>query len=279
VAALSAADDRVRGSVFVLTDYGLTDELAGVLRAVIVREAPLARIVDLTHAVPAFDVLAGALALVRAVPHLGPGVVVGVVDPGVASDRKAVAVESRSVTGPRHLVGPDNGLLVWAAELLGGVADAVELSRPAKADGGATFDGRDVFAPAAAGLWSGKSLRDLGEPMDPAELVRLRDPLLSVADGAVDTEVVWVDGFGNVQLSAGPDDALRADLGDPVEVVIGNACVTARRVVAFCELEPGELGLIVDSNGRLALAGDRESAAHTLGLHAGDTVTLRSQRR
>ncbi len=277
MAGLAASEERARGSVFVLTDYGLTDELAGVLRAVIVREAPLVRVVDLTHAVPAFDVRAGALALVRAVPHLGPGVVVGVVDPGVAGDRRAVALESRSEAGPRHLVGPDNGLLVWAAELLGGVVDAVELSRPYK-DGGATFDGRDVFAPAAAALWTGKSVRELGAQINPEGLVRLGDPWLSVADGKIETEVVWIDGFGNVQLSAGPSDAVGADLGDPVEVVIGGASRTARRIVAFCELEAGELGLILDSNGRLALVGDRESAARTLGLHAGDTVTLRSPR-
>jgi hypothetical protein len=271
---LFASDERDRGSVFVLTDYGLTDELAGVLRAVIVREAPLARIVDLTHAVAAFDVRAGALALVRAVPHLGSGVVVAVVDPGVASTRRAVALDA----GRLHLVGPDNGLLVWAAEALGGVREAVELSRPGKADGGATFDGRDVFAPAAAALWSGTILSDLGAAVDPVGLIRLADPRLSVERGALETEVIWVDGFGNVQLSAGPKDAQEAELGDPVEVVLGNASRTARWVKAFCDLEAGELGLIVDSNDRLALVGDRESAARTLGLDAGDTVTLRSPR-
>jgi S-adenosylmethionine hydrolase len=115
-------------------------------------------------------------------------------------------------------------------------------------------------------------------PIDPAGLVRLENPRLSVATGSVETEVVWVDGFGNVQLSAGPEDAERARLGDPVEVVLPNAVRRARRVAAFCDLEAGELGLMVDSNIRLALVGDRESAARTLGLNAGDTVTLRIPR-
>lgn len=271
--------DRVRGSVFVLTDYGLADELAGVLRAVIAREAPEARILDLTHAVPSFDVRAGALSLVRAVPHLGAGVVVGVVDPGVAGERRAVALESRSTTGPRHLVGPDNGLLVWAAEALGGIEEAVELKRPQTPGVGATFDGRDVFAPAAAALWRGSSLAEIGTRIETAGLVRLEEPRLSISAVGVETEVLWVDGFGNVQLSAGPGDADRAALGDQVEVVIGTSARTARRVEAFCDLDTTELGLVVDSYGQLALVGDRSSAARTLGLDAGDTVTLRNPRK
>ena len=277
-------NERAPGSVFVLTDYGLADELAGVLRAVIAREAPEARILDLTHAIPPFDVRAGALSLVRAVPHLGPGVVLGVVDPGVAGNRRAIALESGSTTGPRHMVGPDNGLLVWAAEALGGIEEAVELRRPDDRDDpekhgvGSTFDGRDVFAPAAAALWRGTPLGHVGMRIEPAGLARLEAPRLSTSPGEVETEVLWVDGFGNVQLSAGLEDADRGGLGDLVEVLIGGAARRARRVKAFCELDKEELGLVVDSNGQLALVGDRSPAARTLGLDAGDTVTLRNPR-
>ncbi|MGH9017182.1 MAG: SAM-dependent chlorinase/fluorinase, partial [Acidimicrobiales bacterium] len=172
------------GAVFLLTDYGDDDEFAGLTRAVIRRLAPAAPVVDLTHGIPPFDVRAGAHALTRCVGFLGPGVVVAVVDPGVGSDRRAVAVEvggavgvevgvgvgvgvevdpgpGNAATGPRYLVGPDNGLLVGAVDLLGGPVGVVSLtapglpSRAGRAGAGATFDGRDLFAPVAARLWAG----------------------------------------------------------------------------------------------------------------------------
>ncbi|MGO9342405.1 MAG: S-adenosyl-l-methionine hydroxide adenosyltransferase family protein [Acidimicrobiales bacterium] len=264
---------RDRGCVFLLTDYGSADELAGVLRATVARLAPGVCVVDLTHGVPAFDVRAGALALLRSVPHLGAGVVVGVVDPGVADERRAVALEVRSENGPRHLVGPDNGLLVWASEALGGVLEAVQL--PALPGGRrSTFDGRDLFAPAAAALWNGVPIGDLGPAIDPASLTRLDDPRLSVAAGVIEAEVLWVDGFGNVQLSASASDADEADLGDRIEVVAGAMTVASRRVTSFAAVGPEDVGVIVDANGHLALVGDRSSAARTLGLDEADPVTL-----
>ncbi len=259
--------------MFLLTDYGWADELAGVLRATVARHAPGVSVLDLTHGVRAFDVRAGALALVRSVPHLGPGVVVGVVDPGVAGLRRAVALEVRSDNGPRHLVGPDNGLLVWASEALGGATEAVELSAP---PGGlrSTFDGRDVFAPAAAALWNDVPIGDLGTRIDPASLERLSEPRLSVAVGMVETEVLWVDGFGNVELSASSSDADEAGLGDRILVVAGTTAVELRRVTSFAAVGVGDLGVIVDANGHLALVGDRSSAALTLRLDEADLVTL-----
>jgi hypothetical protein len=230
-------------------------------------------VVDLTHAVRAFDVRAGALALVRSVPHLGPGVVVGVVDPGVAGARRAVALEVRSDDGPRHLVGPDNGLLVWASEALGGPIGAVEL---VALTGGrrSTFDGRDLFAPAAAALWNGVPIGDIGARIDLASLTRLAEPRLSVAVGVIETEVLWVDGFGNVQLSASASDADEADLGDRILVVAGTRTVALRRVTSFASVWAGDVGVIVDANDHLALVGDRSSAALTLGLDEADLVTL-----
>jgi hypothetical protein len=241
-------------------------------------------LVDLTHGVAPFDVRAGALALERAVPYLGPGVVVGVVDPGVAGDRRAVSLEVTSKEGPRFLVGPDNGLLMWAADALGGVKRAVVLtSRGAASPGSSgaaksTFDGRDVFAPAAAALWLGTALDELGVPLDPASLVRLAPPVLAGSPGLLETEVLWVDTFGNVQLSATPDHAATAHIaeriGDELDVIAGGVRITVGLVGAFSEVPPGRLGLLVDANGHLALAGDRSSAASTLGLAAGVLVNL-----
>ena len=268
---------RGAGAVFLLTDYGTVDEFAGVLRAVVTRDAPGAPVVDLTHDVPPFDVRAGALVLERTVPHLGPGVVLAVVDPGVGTERRAVAVAVRAGAGPRpsYLTGPDNGLLPWALDALGGAEAAVELD--GAGEGAATFDGRDVFAPAAARLWRGEALAGLGRPLDPVTLLRLAPPRLRVGAGDVETEVLWVDRFGNVQLSARPGDLARAGLGaEGAELVVvsGARARRARRVRTFATVAPDGLGLLTDANGHLALAGARCSAAAALGVAAGDPVSL-----
>jgi S-adenosylmethionine hydrolase len=270
---LDDPSSREPGCVFLLTDYGVSDELAGVLRATVARLAGRAPLIDLTHGVPHFDVRAGALALARSVPFLGAGVVVGVVDPGVAGDRRGIAIEVNSVIGPRHLVGPDNGLLIWASEHLDGIREAVRLP-VAQGERRSTFDGRDVFAPAAASIWRGARVCDLGDAIDPAELVHLAPPRLSVGPGVVETEVTWIDGFGNVQLSATASDADEAALGDRVQIVGGDKSFAAHRVRSFAAVSPGEVGIIVDANGHLAVVGDRSSAALTLGLTETDPVTL-----
>ncbi len=232
-------------AVYFLSDYGTADEFAGVVRAVLHRLAPATSVVDLGHDVPAFDVAAGAAMLERCAPYLGDGVVLAVVDPGVGSARRAVAVRvgsdrgsddvgegTRGAGGPSWLVGPDNGLLVPLARALGGVREVVALAagaspaiapaaRPASgvvAAAGGTFDGRDLFAPAVAHLVEGRDVRDLGEPVDPGSLVTLPaepsagsgspDPARSASGvaGALDTTVTWIDRFGNVQLGIGQDD-------------------------------------------------------------------------
>src|SRR6516225_7046968 len=164
-------------TVFFLSDFGTQDEFAGVVHAVIAARAPGTTVIDLTHHIPPFDVRAGSHTLVRAVPHLGPGVVVGVVDPGVGTVRRGIGLEvALPAGGALQFVGPDNGLLVAAAEAVGEapIACAVELHRdPTPPDRGVTFDGRDLFAPVAAALCTGTPLLSLGEAIDPASLVRL----------------------------------------------------------------------------------------------------------
>ncbi len=236
--------------------------------------------VDLAHDVTPFDVRAGALMLERAVPHLGPGVVLAVVDPGVGTGRRAVVVSvAPGGRGPRLFVGPDNGLLAWAVDDCGGPEQVVVLAPVAPGAGVSTFDGRDLFAPAAARLWSGSAPGDLGAQADPGSLVRLTPPRLALAEGALETEVLWVDRFGNVQLSARPDDARAAGLGTTpgtaVEVVAAGGVHRARWAPTFAALGPDDLGAMQDANGRVALACDRRSAATVLGVRPGDVVTLR----
>jgi S-adenosylmethionine hydrolase len=254
-------------AIFFLSDYGLVDEFVGVVHAVIQRLVPGVPVIDLTHQVPSFGVVAAARVLERSVPHLGAGVVLAVVDPGVGSERRGVAVEVGIEVGPHWLVGPDNGLLLPAADLLGGPRRAVVL------EGVSTFDGRDVFAPAAAHLVGGGSPEALGGPADVATLVALPDGRaeVSVTDGVVTTSVSWVDGYGNVQL-AGPVhiwEEAGVVLGATVMVELGGSHgghrARARRVSAFSSLAPDELGVVLDANGHHALALDRASAASALG--------------
>ena len=268
---------RDRGSVFLLTDYGGADEFAGVVRAVVARHAPGVPLIDLTHDVPPFDVRAGALALERATPHLGPGVVLAVVDPDVGSTRRAVAIESASTTGPSHFVGPDNGLLAWALDTAGGVRAAVAL--PSAPDSAShTFDGRDLFAPVAARLWAGARLDDIGPAIETDGLVRLDRPRVEVGAGVVEAEAQWIDRFGNVQLAARPVDASLAGLGDRLEVVAGATTRTGQLVATFADLAEGALGIVADANGHLALALPQQSAATVLAVRVGDLVTIRAPR-
>lgn len=267
-----------------LSDYGRTDEFVGVCHSVILEIAPAARIVDITHDVAAFDVRAGALALVRAVQYLPEGVVLAVVDPGVGGDRRCLAVEVDN----GHLVGPDNGLLAPAVAMLGGPKRVVELTNTdyQLESPGPTFAGRDVMAPAAAHLVVGVPIGDLGPDVEPTSLTPALVPLPSEEDGRVTGEVLWVDRFGNCQLNVAPEqlETAGAQPGDGLEITFGDATAggersarRARWVRAFEEAKPSELVLLVDSYGMCALALDRRSAATELGVRAGSPITLATQ--
>jgi S-adenosyl-L-methionine hydrolase (adenosine-forming) len=258
-----------------LSDYGLADEFVGVCHAVMLDVTPDLRIVDITHDIAPFDVRAGALALVRAVQYLPDGVVLAVVDPGVATDRRCIAVE---VEGG-FLVGPDNGLLAPAVAMLGGPARIVALDNPEYqlVAPGPTFAGRDVMAPAAAYLAAGVSIDALGTPVDAAALAPGLVPLPQEGDdGTISGEVLWVDRFGNCQLNVAPEQLAQrgAVVGDYVGVTIAGEDRRAKWVTAFADAKPSELALVVDSYGMCALAFDQRSAAAELKLRAGKTLTL-----
>ena len=217
--------------------------------------APELRIVDVTHDVPAFDVRAGALALVRAVQYLPEGVVLAVVDPGVGTDRRCVAVD----VGNAVLVGPDNGLLAPAVAMLGGPQRVVEITSAEHrlAAPGPTFAGRDVMAPAAAYLAAGLPIDALGPEVDPVLLTPALVPLPNEdGDGRITGEVLWVDRYGNCQLNIAPEqlELAGAHLGDAVEVTVTDAAGVrsarrARWVHTFADAKPSELVVLVDSYG------------------------------
>jgi len=261
-----------------LSDYGLDDEFVGVVHSVIRSVAPEVRVIDLAHNISPHDVRAGGLALARSVQYMAPGVVLAVVDPGVGTHRRPVAIEVAD--GEAYLVGPDNGLLAPAVAMVGGATAAVVLDNTdyhlERFDPSvpSTFDGRDVFAPVAARFCLGVPLTELGTVIDPALLL---PGLLPVSepdgDGGLKAEVLWIDRFGNAQLNVDPVDI--ADWPTTISVTGGRLPRNAVRVATFGDIGTGGVGLLVDSYGLLALAVDRGSAAAELQLAEGDELTLR----
>lgn len=257
-----------------LSDYGLADEFVGVCTAVILRVAPDCRVIDISHEIPPHDVRAGALTLARAVQYLPPGVVLGVVDPGVGTDRRAVAVEVE--TG--CLVGPDNGLLAPAVAMLGGAKRVVGLNNPdyQLEAPGPTFAGRDVFAPAAGYLATGVDLAELGPEIDPLTLLPGVMPLSRQVDEGLAGEVLWIDRFGNLQLNIDPGEleAIGLRQGDRLAVAVGEERRTVRWVGTYAEAQAMELVVVVDSYGLVSLALHQASAVDELGLRPGSALTL-----
>jgi S-adenosyl-L-methionine hydrolase (adenosine-forming) len=260
-----------------LSDYGTADEFVGVVKSVIRSIAPEVAVVDITHEVPPYDVKAGSLALARSAQYLCPGVVLAIVDPGVGTSRRAVAIEVGD--GASYLIGPDNGLLAPAVGLVGGATAAIELDNPEYQlpAPGATFAGRDVFAPAAAHLCAGVPFTDLGTLLDPAELLPGTVPLPFDEKGELVGQVLWVDRYGNCQLNIDPDQV--AGWGARIRLRWGRTSPrpgsrTVPVAPAFDDLGDGDVGLVVDSYGLLAVAVARGSAADVLELSTGDEVVL-----
>lgn len=256
------------------TDYGVDDGFVGVCEGVIARIAPAARILHISHTVPQQDVRRGAAILAQAVPYLPASVHLAVVDPGVGTDRRGIVV----VAAEGVLVGPDNGLLVPAAEQLGGVRAAYELVEPVYqlSTVSATFHGRDVFAPAAAHLTAGVAPANFGPAVDPATLVRIPEPETTVEQGKLATEIRYIDAFGNIQLAAtGADlDASGATPGTAAHANLSGRSVKATVGRTFGDAILDGLIVYVDSGGRVALAVNGGSAAADFGGNIGDPVLL-----
>ena len=260
-----------------LTDYGLVDEFVGVVKSVVRDIANHVTVIDITHEVPMFDVRAGSLTLARAISYVPTGVVLAVVDPGVGSSRKAIAVEVGN--GEGILVGPDNGLLAPAVAMAGGAGRAVVLTNTDYhlVAPGTTFAGRDIFAPVAAHLCNGVDLYELGEAIDAELLMPGVIPLPRDEADAIVAEVLWVDRFGNCQLNVGPSEV--AHFGDRVRVTVGElsgqpTTRVAQLAANFQQLGTGIIGLVTDSYGMLALCLDRRSAAQELQIGPSDQVVL-----
>jgi S-adenosyl-L-methionine hydrolase (adenosine-forming) len=258
-----------------LTDYGTRDGFVAVCHGILARAAPETRVLDVSHEVPPQDIRHGATVLARVARHLPPAIYVGVVDPGVGTSRRGVAL----LAGPSLLLGPDNGLLIPAAEVLGGVREAYAVSNVAiwAPDVDPTFHGRDVFAPVAGHLASGGEVARVGEPLPPSELVRLPEPRCELVDDVLTAEVTYLDRYGNVQLAAGPAELTAvAAFGaqGAVDVQVGDLVDRARVGRTFADVAAGELVVYLDSDGRLALAVNCGDAGARLHARPGDVVRL-----
>jgi len=252
------------GTVTFLSDYGLDDDFVGVCHGVIARIAPDVRVIDVTHGIARHDVRAGALVLRRALPYMPAGVHLAVVDPEVGTKRRAIAL--RCAKEERLLVGPDNGLLMAAAAGFGGVVEAADVGRsPLRLQPlSMSFHGRDVFAPVAAHLAAGIPLGEVGEPLDPGELLELELPRARVEDGCVVAHVVQADRYGNVMLDVEHEELAGSGLKLGHAVTVNGE--RALYATTFADVPAGGLLLYEDGYRALSLAVNRGSALDALGL-------------
>ncbi len=258
-----------RPIIALLTDFGSSDHYVAAMKGVMLGICPDATFVDITHDVPPQDILAGALEIEAVAPYLPPGtVVLGVVDPGVGSARRGIALETRAL----RFVGPDNGLF----SLAGPSERVVELREPtfARQTVSATFEGRDRFAPAAAWIASGADLSQLGPIVrDPVEL-KVARPI--VCEGRVDGVVLRVDRFGNLVTNIGREAV--GTLAPPLTIVLDG--VTIERLSStYAETPFGALCALVGSTDRLEIAVNGGSAAAALGMSRGARVQVRGSER
>jgi S-adenosylmethionine hydrolase len=259
-----------------LTDFGLQDDFVGTCHGVIKRIAPDTEIIDITHGLDPGRVLQGALVLRNTLAYMPVGVHLAVVDPGVGSSRRPLAL--RDGEG-RLYVGPDNGLLVPAAERYGGIAEVRELTNPEYAldSVSRTFHGRDLFAPAAAHLALGVPLAELGPPVDPEALARVDLPEPEVGRSRIGTTVLYVDRFGNVQLNLTRDhlDGAGVVPGTRIELELGGERYYAIAARTFADARKGDLILYEDSYRNISVAMSQGSAASLLSAKPGQELRVR----
>jgi S-adenosyl-L-methionine hydrolase (adenosine-forming) len=258
-----------------LTDFGLEDDFVGTCHGVLKRIAPDSQIIDITHGIRPGHVLQAALMLANTLPYMPAGVHLAVVDPGVGGGRRPLAL--RDAEG-RLYVGPDNGLLIPAADCFGGVVEAHELANPEYAldSVSRTFHGRDLFSPAAAHLSLGVALGELGPPVDPEALVRLDLPAPEVGQSRIRATVLGVDRFGNIALNLSREhlDSVAIVPGMRVELATRGNRYYAVAARTFGDAPRGELILYEDSYRSVAIAVSRGSAAAVLGVEEGAEIVL-----
>lgn len=258
-----------------VSDFGLEDTWVGVCHAVIHRACPLARVVDLGHQIPPFDIRKGAALAANGVYQLPEAIHLVVVDPGVGGGRKDLCVVTQNGT---RLVGPDNGVLLLAAERAGGVEAAYAVD-PAKIDFRrplGTFHARDVLAPAAAALACGVEPGSLGSPVAPADLEPAPFAATTLEGEFVTAEVLECDRFGSLRTRVAVEELDRYSLRcERIEIGFGHLTLDVPFGWTFADVPIGEPVALIDSSGWLTLAVRNGSAADRYGVEPGSVARIR----
>ena len=254
--------------VTLLSDFGLRDVYVGVMKGVIAQINPQLRVVDLTHQIPPQNIVAAGFSLMNAYPYFPEGTVhVAVVDPGVGSNRKAIAIQLDS----GFLVGPDNGLFSGILSQTRVIA-VVELTNPQywqTSVPSSTFHGRDIFAPVGAHLASGVPLEELGEKFDPTTLVELALPKTKATTVGIVGCIQYIDYFGNLITNIPAAEVQ----GKTWSVVVGKEVLLGRQTYSDGQL--GELVALIGSHGWVEIAVNGGSAQSRLQLDWGMAVEIR----
>ncbi len=260
-----------------LSDFGVEDDFAGTCHGVIKRIAPEVDVIDITHGIQPTSILQGSVVLASTLRYMPAGVHLAIVDPDVGTPRRALVVRTGD---DRLLVGPDNGLLVPAAERLGGIAAANEITNREYAlePIAPTFHGRDIFSPAAAHLALGLEPSELGGTVEPESLVRYPYPQPEIGTRRIRAKCLYVDRFGNIQLNLTASDVEPLGIvpGRRVEVELPVDRFYAQAARTFADARAGDIILYEDAYQNIALAISRGNAAQTFGVHAGTEVRLRA---
>ena len=267
-----------------MSDFGVGSSAPSVCRGVMLDIAPDARLVDVTHAIRHFALRDGAFLLARSVPYFPIGVHVAVVDPGVGTTRRPIALK---VGRGDYLVGPDNGLLVPAAHALGGIVAARSLENRALwlPSVSHTFHGRDIFSPVAAHLAGDAPFESVGPELGVDDVIKLELPIATPRDGGLDTSILLIDAFGNCRLAGETSDLVTAfgemdhgrqfDLVLPARGAHAAARIRVPWVLTFGEVPIGSPLLFEDADyAGPALAINLGSAADVLGLDLDTPVRL-----
>jgi S-adenosyl-L-methionine hydrolase (adenosine-forming) len=260
-----------------LSDFGVEDDFAGTCHGVIKRLAPDVDVIHITHGIQPTSILQGSVVLASTLPYMPVGVHLAVVDPDVGTPRRALVVRTED---GRLLVGPDNGLLVPAAEKVGGITAANEITnrKYALEPIAPTFHGRDIFSPAAAHLALGLDPAKLGDAVDPESLLRHPYPQPEIGTRRIRATCLYVDRFGNIQLNLTASDVEPLGIvpGRRVEVELPVDRFYAQAARTFADARPGDIILYEDAYRNIAVAISRGNAAETFGVHAGTEVRLRA---
>ena len=258
------------------SDFGISDGSVGVVKGVINRIDPELKINDISHDIPPQNIKYGSLLLMRAIQYIPPGVLLAVVDPGVGTERKPVAIE----TDWGVMVGPDNGLLNLACATVGGAKRAYLLENEnwiIPSDGN-TFHARDVFSPFAAGIASGQlDIKDCGEEVDLMNLQQYLIPLTEKKDDEVKGEVLWVDHYGNCQTNISPDELtdLGKSIGDVLSVIIQNQEIKMTWSETYQSDGVNQVGLITDSWGMISIFAKNNNASKIISVVDGEKIDIK----